>query len=163
VGGFYTGRMPISVPPSALVVLIGAAGSGKSTFAQHHFPHDAIVSSDALRQAMHAGEGGWRGNDVSDQMQALVNDRLREGQLVVVDATNTDWMRRSELIRMARQYGRASVAIVFDLPVETCVAQNAARPTPVPSGTVRRQVAAIRRDLDRLDLEGFSPVHIIRK
>lgn len=154
--------MPISVPASALVVLIGAAGSGKSTFAQGHFPQDAIVSSDRLRRALRDRESEWHGHDVSDQVQALVTDRLRAGELVVVDATNTDWMRRSELIRIARQYDRPALAIVFDLPLETCLAQNAARAAVVPPHVVRRQVADVKRDLDRLDLEGFSQVQVVR-
>lgn len=151
----------IVIPPSALVVLIGAAGSGKSTFAQQNFPHEAIVASDVLRRAFRARDARRR-NDVFDQLHALVQRRLQAGELTVVDATNTDWMRRSELIRTARQYGRPSVAIVFDLPLEVCLSQNAARPEAVPPHMVRRQVAAVHNDVDRLDLEGFSPVYVLR-
>ena len=145
----------VFVPPSALVVLIGAAGSGKSTFAQKHFPIEAIVASDAIRREPH----GRRRNDVFDELHAQVRRRLEAGQLTVVDATNTDWMRRSELIRSARQFKRPAVAIVFALPLESCLAHNAARPEAVPRHTVKRQSEAIARDLDRLDLEGFSPVY----
>ena len=148
----------VIVPPSALVVLIGAAGSGKSTFAQKRFPPEAIVASDAIRR----GPDGRRRNDVFDELHALVHRRLEAGQLTVVDATNTDWMRRSELIRSARQFTRPTLAIVFALPLETCLAQNASRPEAVPRYTVKRQSGAVARDLDRLDLEGFSPVYIFR-
>ena len=148
----------VNVPSSALVVLIGAAGSGKSTFAQKNFPLEAIVASDAIRREPR----GRPRNDVFDELHAVVHRRLGAGQLTVVDATNTDWMRRSELIRSARQFKRPAVAIVFALPLESCLTHNAARPEAVPRHTVKRQSEAIAQDLDRLDLEGFSPVYTFR-
>jgi protein phosphatase len=39
----------ITIPDFCLVVLIGASGSGKSTFALRHFKRTEIVSSDACR------------------------------------------------------------------------------------------------------------------
>lgn len=39
--------MNISIPDFSLVVLIGASGSGKSTFAHTHFKQTEILSSDA--------------------------------------------------------------------------------------------------------------------
>jgi protein phosphatase len=154
---------PIVAPAAALVVLIGAAGSGKSTFAQRNFPHEAIVASDVLRRARHGRDGSRRRNDVFDELHTIVEQRMQAGQLTVVDATNTDWMRRSELIRTARKYGRAAVAVVFDLPLETCLKQNSERPNPIPNHIVRRQVAAVHNDVGRLDLEGFSEVHVMRE
>ena len=41
--------MNISIPEFSLVLLIGASGSGKSTFARKHFLPTEIVSSDACR------------------------------------------------------------------------------------------------------------------
>ena len=37
----------ISIPDFALVVLVGATGSGKSSFARKHFLDTEIVSSEA--------------------------------------------------------------------------------------------------------------------
>jgi predicted kinase len=153
---------PISIPADGLVVLIGPAGSGKSTFAARHFPAAAIVSSDAVRRAKRIGGWSKRRNDVFDEVRALVEPRLAAGTLTIVDATNTDWMRRSELIRSARDHGRPAAAIVFAQPVDECLAQNRRRTDAVPAHTVRRQAAAIERDLDRFDLEGFTSVAMFR-
>ncbi|HET9848418.1 MAG TPA: AAA family ATPase [Candidatus Dormibacteraeota bacterium] len=152
----------INIPSAALVVLIGAAGSGKSTFASSHFPREAIVSSDQLRAALYAASPGRRRNDVFQQLLPIVETRLEAGRLTVLDATNTDWMRRSELIRSARRHGRPAIALVFQLPVDVCLVHNASRPNAVPASTVRRQAADIARDADRLDLEGFAGVFIFR-
>jgi len=152
----------ISIPPDALVVLIGAAGSGKSTFASRHFPAAAVVSSDAIRKAKRASGWSKRRNDVFDDLRAQADARLAEGSLTVLDATNVDWMRRSELIRSARTNGRTAVALVFAIPVEASLLQNRARQDAVSASTIRRQAAAIERDLDRLDLEGFSVVQVFR-
>jgi len=153
---------PIELPASALVLLIGASGSGKSTFAAKHFPMDAVVSSDQLRERIAGRESDQRRNEtVFQELHRLVDDRLRAGALAVVDATNTDWMGRAELLRIARRYGRPAAAIVLDLPTELCLVRNANRSRMVRAGVVRRQVADIRRDLDRLDLEGFATVHVL--
>ena len=41
--------MNIAIPEFSLVLLIGASGSGKSTFARRHFLPTEVVSSDACR------------------------------------------------------------------------------------------------------------------
>ena len=41
--------MQITVPEISLVVLIGASGSGKSTFAARHFATTEVLSSDYCR------------------------------------------------------------------------------------------------------------------
>jgi predicted kinase len=153
----------IDLPPAALVVLIGAAGSGKSSFAARHLPPDAIISSDALRAVIGSDASDRGVNDaIFERMRSTIADRLRAARLTVVDATNTDWMRRSELIRLAREHGRTALAIVFDLPLELCLSQNSARTRRVQASVIRRQVDEVRRDRDRLDLEGFASVRILR-
>jgi predicted kinase len=152
----------IELPPTALVVLIGAAGSGKSAFAARHMPAESVIASDRLRAELGRDEADQDVNDaVFDRLKQTVEARLRSAQLTAVDATNTDWMRRSELIRLARQYDRPAVAIVFDLPLELCVSRNRARTRTVQTSVIRRQVEAVRRDRDRLDLEGFSTVWVL--
>lgn len=154
---------PIDVPPTALVLLIGAAGSGKSTLAARHFSAEAIVSSDQLRAVIGRDESDQTVNEaVFQRLHQWVDHRLRAGALAIVDATNTEWIGRVELLRIARRYGRPAVALVLDLPAETCMARNWGRSRTVKPSVVRRQVAEIRRDVGRLDLEGFGSVHVLR-
>jgi protein phosphatase len=158
-GGIASEPRRIDVPAGALVVLIGAAASGKSTFAASHFVADDVVSSDRLRAEM---KGAPTDEVVFAELHRRSQARLAAGLLVVVDATNTDWMWRAALLTDARRHGRPAIAIVFNLPVEVCLAHNAARSRTVPASVIRRQVADVTRDVERLDLEGFAAVYILR-
>jgi protein phosphatase len=151
------------VPSAALVLLIGASGSGKSTFAARHFDADAIVSSDRLRGEFGGDEADQRATHAAfRRLHQWVEARLAAGTLAVVDATNVEWMGRAELLNRARHHGHPAIAIVFDLPLELCLARNSARPRPVRPAIIRRQHEELRRGLDRLDLEGFSAVYVLR-
>ncbi len=155
--------LTIQVPAGAMVVLIGVAGSGKSTFASRHFDADAVVSSDRLRGVLAGDEADQQATDAAfDRLHHWLEARLAAGTLAVVDATNVDWIRRTELISRARHYGRPAVAIVLDLPLDLCLTRNAARPRTVGAAVIRRQHDELRRSFDRLDLEGFSTVYILR-
>ena len=98
----------IRLPDPSLVVLIGAAGSGKSTFAARHFAPDEVLSSDAFR--------GYVAGDPTDQratraafsaLHAALDSRLRRGRLSVVDATSVKPAARSALLRLRRRRARA--------------------------------------------------------
>jgi protein phosphatase len=153
----------IRVPEAALVLLIGPSGSGKSTFAARHFDADVAVSSDRLRAILAGDEAAQKTTDAAfDRLRKWLDARLAAGSLAVVDATNVEWMRRTELIHQARQHGRTAIAIVLDLPLELCLARNVARQRSVRAAVIRRQHDELRQSLDRLDLEGFGAVHVLR-
>jgi protein phosphatase len=150
----------IRIPASSLVLLVGAAGSGKSSFATKHFPAEATVSSDRLRAELGASEADQRVTEiVFERLHQIVDQRLRSRLLTVIDATNTDWMHRANLIGAARRHGRPAIGVVLDLPLAVCIAHNATRPRSVQPAVVRQQIAAVARDRDRFDLEGFASVY----
>jgi protein phosphatase len=161
--GSGTADRPIRVPAGALVLLIGPSGSGKSTFAARHFGASAVISSDRLRGLLAGDEADQRATDTAfKRLDRWVDARLAAGSLAVVDATNLDWMRRAELIGRGHRHGRPAVAIAFDLPLDLCLARSAARRRRVRAAIIRRQHDELRHGLDRLDLEGFSAVHVLR-
>ena len=121
------------------------------------------MSSDRLRGALAGDEGDQPASALAfDRLHQWVDARLAAGTLAVVDATNVDWMWRARLLEVARRHARPAIAIVFALPLEVCLARSAARARTVPASVIRRQVDTVSRDIDRLDLEGFAAVHVLR-
>jgi len=150
----------INIPATALVMLIGPAGSGKSTLASKQFPADAIISSDRLRGLVAGDESSQQANDdVFERIHQLVAARAAAGLLTVIDATNTRGVQRTELAWHAHRCRRPLVAIVLDLPLETCLARNAARLHPVPARVIRQQVADLSHIASDLEIEGYLAIH----
>lgn len=154
------------VPDPAVVLLVGAAGSGKSTFAARHFPAGSVLSSDALREAI----SGDAGNQAVSRaafaaIHRQLDRRLATGRLTVVDATNIGAGGRAAIRRIARRQGTPVVAIVLDLPPEVVLARNMARvERRVPEAVVADQLARLAAMLARGDLatEGYAIVVRLR-
>jgi predicted kinase len=154
----------IALPADALVVLIGIAASGKSTFAARHFAPTEVLSSDAFR-ALIADDPSAQGatDDAFDLLHRLLEMRLRRGRLTVVDATNVEDWARAELLRVAKRQRRPAVAIVIDVPIEVARERNARRPSPrPPPSALRRQKRWLADSLPALAHEGFDAVHVLR-
>jgi len=153
----------LHVPQTSLVVLMGASGSGKSTFAREHFGRTEILSSDFFR--------GVVSNDENDQtcsadafgaLHDVLRRRLTRGLLTVVDATNVEERGRRALLSIARETDTLSVAIALDLGVGLSHARNAQRPDrQFGRHVVARQHSELRRALRGLQREGFHRVFVL--
>jgi protein phosphatase len=151
------------LPPGALVVLVGASGSGKTTWAARRFGPDEVLSSDAFR-AMVSGDATDQSAsaDAFRLLHLTVRARLKRSLRTIVDATNLTARSRRALVSLARRAGRPAVALLFDVSLERCLAQNASRAERrVPEEVVRqhhRQLAAARAELPR---EGFDAIGVV--
>lgn len=153
----------IELPAMGLVLLCGASGSGKTTFARRHFAPTEVISGDQCR--------GLVGDDETDQsvtplafalLHEIVDKRLQLGRLTVVDATNTQADDRRHLLELARRWDVLTTAVVFDLPLRLCLDRNAARQDRrVPDHAIRRQHQALRRTAGGLRRERFSRVYVL--
>ena len=147
----------IDLPDPCLVVLAGAAGAGKSTFAARHFSDTEIVASDHCRALVADDEGDQRATaDAFELVRLLVDKRLARRKLTVVDATSAFRLDRAPLIALARRHHLPAVVIVLDPPLGWCQARNAERDRVVPNRAVRRQWSAVRGTFDGLRREGFA-------
>lgn len=157
------GAPVIAIPEPALVVLVGASGAGKSTFARTHFAPTEIVSSDACRALVCDDEADQSATAAAfEVVHLLVERRLARGRLTVVDATNVQPEARAPLLAAARRHHVVPVAIVLDVPESLCAARNAVRPgRSLEAGVIHRQHARLRRSLDCLVREGFRRVHLL--
>ena len=149
----------LDIPASALVVLVGAAGSGKSTFARDHFRPTEILSSDFFRGMVSDDEGEQEATaDAFALLHSVLEKRLRRGKLCVVDATNVRAEHRQRLIEQARQFARPVVAIVLETPEDVCIDRAAGRATRmVRAEVILQQLADLKQDF-RGSGEGFSAV-----
>lgn len=149
--------MNIRIPDPSLVILIGASGSGKSTFAHKHFKPTEILSSDFCRGIVSDDETDQSATtDAFDVLHYIAGKRLAAGKLTVIDATNVQAESRKSLHALAREYHYLTVGIVLNLPPKLCQERNDGRhDRDFKSHVVRNQTSQLRRSLRSLKREGF--------
>ncbi|MET8244115.1 polynucleotide kinase-phosphatase [Streptomyces sp. NPDC005202] len=155
----------LPVTDLSLVVLVGASGSGKSTFARRHFKPTEVISSDFCRGLVCDDENDQSATrDAFDVLHYIVGKRLAAGRRTVVDATSVQQDARRQLIDLARKYDVLPIAIVLDVPEEVCAERNAARTdrADMPRRVIQRHTRELRRSLRHLEREGFRKVHVLR-
>lgn len=154
--------MRLTIPELSLVLLIGSAGSGKSTFAARHFRASEVLSYGAIRPMVagedpspDAAQAGW------NALLELAARRMDRGLLTVIDADLVSPARREPFLDLARDHHYIPVAVVFAIPESTCQMWNAARPdsSTGPLG-LSAQHAEMLAGEARLSREGVR--HIFR-
>ncbi|KUM78928.1 polynucleotide kinase-phosphatase [Streptomyces griseorubiginosus] len=159
-----TGRT-LPVTDLSLVVLVGASGSGKSTFARRHFKPTEVISSDFCRGLVSDDENDQGATkDAFDVLHYIAGKRLAAGRRTVVDATSVQSDSRRQLIDLAKQYDVLPIAIVLDVPEEVCAERNAGRTdrADMPVRVIKRHIRELRRSIRHLEREGFRKVHVLR-
>lgn len=154
----------LAIPDMSLVVLMGASGSGKSTFAHKHFPPTAVLSSDYFRGLVSDDENDQSASTAAfDALHYIAGLRLAAGRVTVIDATNVQQAGRATLIALARKHHVQVVAIALDMPESVCLARNANRPDrDFGPHVVKRHRNDLRRSLRGLAREGFRKVHVLK-
>ncbi|WP_327185545.1 polynucleotide kinase-phosphatase [Streptomyces sp. NBC_01334] len=155
----------LPVTDLSLVVLIGASGSGKSTFARRNFKATEVISSDFCRGLVSDDENDQSATrDAFDVLHYIAGKRLAAGRRTVVDATSVQQDARRQLVDLAKQYDVLPIAIVLDVPEEVCAERNAARTdrADMPRRVIQRHTRELRRSLRHLEREGFRKVHVLR-
>jgi protein phosphatase len=153
----------IFIPDLCLVALVGASGSGKSSFAKRHFKPTEVLSSDFCRGLVSDDENDQAATkDAFEVLNFIAAKRLAAGRLVVVDATNVQKEARKPLVALAREHDVLAVAIVLDLPEAVCRERNRSRPDrDFGPHVVRNQVRGLHRSLRGLKREGFRHVAVL--
>jgi len=154
----------IKIPELSLVTLIGASGSGKSSFGRRHFKPTEVLSSDFCRGLITDDENDQTvSREAFDLLHTIAKKRLARGHLTVIDATNVEAEGRRELVEIAKHYHALPVAIVLNVPEKVCRERNVSRPDrQFGPHVVRRQVTALRRSLRGLGREGFRYVYVLQ-
>lgn len=130
-----------------LFMLIGASGSGKSSFynlvggEMEHFSLDRFrlewYAPDDYKEAFTkaCADKGFM-NRANTEYAAM----LKSGNDVVVDNTNTSKKRRAHYIRQARQAGYHTIGVVFPISLQEVINRQTIREDKnIPEEAVRRQ------------------------
>ncbi|RYY31703.1 MAG: polynucleotide kinase-phosphatase [Chitinophagaceae bacterium] len=153
----------INVPELSLIVLIGASGSGKTSFAQKFFKQTEIVSSDKCRGMVSDDENNQSVSaDAFALARYMTSIRLKNGHLTVIDATNVQTEARKDWIRLAREHHVLPVAIVLNLPEKVCIERNASRPDRnFGRHVIPQHISQLKRGIKKLKVEGFRHIMVL--
>jgi protein phosphatase len=155
-------EIEINLPRQALIVLAGASGSGKSTFAARHFTPTQVVSSDRMRALISDDESDQSvSGPAFEMLHDLVGKRLAAGRLTVVDTTAARAQARRELLRIGQRYNVPVILIVFRASRELCLQRDALRARQVGSAVIDRQITLLEESLRRVNSEGFHRVYML--
>ena len=103
---------------NTLYITVGLPGSGKSTYVKNFIKDKEIeyLSSDSLRAVYGKSEEDQTVTPlVFGHIKRKVDEFLKDGKNVLVDATSVNRKERSDYIKTAKKYGARVVAIVFKM------------------------------------------------
>ena len=150
------------LPDPALVVLVGASGSGKSTWAEGRYRREEVVSSDTLRGVVGSGRHDLDASgDAFRVLDLVVEARVRRGLTTVVDTLGLEPERRASYVALAREHGLPAVVVTFDTPAALCRSRNRRRERPVPAPVLTQQLRTLATLLPALADEGWDHVEVV--
>jgi predicted kinase len=155
--------MNLTLPDPSLILLIGPSGAGKSTFAGRFFRPTEIVSSDNCRALISDDESNQNVNsEAFGLLHHITRLRLSLGRLTVIDATNLKYQARRPLLRIARHHQLPVVAIVLNISLEICLANNKTRPNrSVGEDAIKQHLSELALAMTRLEREGYQSIFIL--
>ena len=142
-----------------IILAVGLPGAGKSTYFAERRIHP--LSSDHMRELLL--------DDPTDQtnhalvfaaLRHLILARLKLGRRrTYVDATSLTLRDRRPYLTLARRWGARAHAIVFDVPLEICLARNRRRTRRVPVAAMREMAQKFVKPTRK---EGFARITVVR-
>ncbi|MBQ7222962.1 MAG: metallophosphoesterase [Erysipelotrichaceae bacterium] len=127
--------MEIRIPEKAVIVMVGASQSGKTTFINRHFADAEVLSA--------SGEPVYVCNS----------------DFVVSDSENISKAERKKLIAMAKNCNLQSIAIVLNLPEEVLLRRNRDKSWPkVTNREIVSKSSSVASVRNYLKSEGFDLV-----
>jgi predicted kinase len=144
-------------------VMVGAPGSGKSTFAHElaESENAFVVSGDDVRAELYGSadiQGNW--TEIHDRIEELVSEAC--GMSVILDGTHYRASYRKEAVALLKSYGYSKVeAVVVNPTVETCLKRNASRSRKVPEHVIRTMHQKLNASLKNIYNEPFDRINFI--
>ncbi|GAV73582.1 Macro domain-containing protein/DcpS_C domain-containing protein/AAA_33 domain-containing protein [Cephalotus follicularis] len=139
-----------------VVILIGAPGSGKSTFCEHVMRASTRPWARICQDTINKGKAGTK-------QQCLMNatSALKEGNSVFIDRCNLDREQRAEFVKLGGPQVDVH-AVVLDLPAQVCISRSVKRTGHEGNLQGGKAAAVVNRMLQKKELpklnEGFSRI-----
>jgi predicted kinase len=145
-------------------VMVGAPGSGKSTYAKKlaETENAVIISGDDIRAELYGSaeiQGNW--GEIWECIEEQVSESC--GMPVILDGTHYRKDYRQEAITLLRSYGYDKVeAIIMDASLATCIARNFSRSErSVPDYIVTAMHEKLQRSLEKIFEEDFDRLSFV--
>jgi protein phosphatase len=152
------------IPANALVLLIGASASGKSSWARRWFLPTQVVSSDRCRALVCDDEANQSVNrEAFAVFYEIVGRRLELGRLTVADSTALGAFSRARLRELAANAGAPAVAVVVCTRLANLRRNNGRRGRRVPDDVLERHAVQLRELVasGELEREGYAGIHYL--
>ena len=124
-----------------LIMLVGLAGSGKSTYAKNYGEGYVIHASDDLRKTMfgdvneHSKDGNAK---LFPELHKRIKNDLRNNMNVIYDATNINRKLRMAFLQEIKNIPCHKTCIVIATPYYICLSNNKKRDREVPESAIKR-------------------------
>lgn len=162
--------LALELPRRTLLVLCGAAGCGKSTFATNlitayadlNLHTTSIVSSDYCRALICDDENNQLvSRDSFELFHFIIHKRMQQGVFTIADSTALKANARYPLLDLARRHRYATCLLIFDMPIAACIQQDQQRSRSVGAQVITYHYNLLRQTLLDAPREGWQQIHIL--
>ena len=152
--------------PKVVIILIGAPGSGKTTWGKFYAESRCIVRlcPDEFRAKLGTSE-----DDQSVSAEAFgltragMENVLSQNKSVMIDATNMSKKRRKQFLDIAHKYNAKTMAIIFEADKKTLVDRNINRGKAGGSNVPEEIIDRMLENYQRPDETEFDIIQYISK
>ena len=162
--------LTLQLPRRTLLVLCGAAGCGKSTFASNfvtaHTNLDlhptSIVSSDYCRAVICDDENNQLvSRDSFELFHFILHKRMQQSVFTIADSTALKAMARYPLLDLAQRHRYTACLLIFDVPMAQCVERDQQRPRSVGASVIAYHYDLLQQTLLDAQREGWQQILIL--